>query len=206
MIEYIELALKGLAALLSHRAEQKKKINNLHKEYFKNHIEPLYEKLKIVHNDYLQSFKELHEILSTDRHVSQDIYDRLNTYRIKYQIERIELIAAKEGFAHLQYEITSRHPPESDIERRTLRSILNFVENIFKYFPAANDLYELSWYTNFEQRIQELAKTQNRIPSDKEGYMADTLSYIHDALHTYLPDRFRAVVGSYNAIKNQCLS
>ena len=166
------------------------------KEYFSNHIDPLYEKFTKINRDYVNGFEELQSRLDSRTAPPEELIKFLRERRRDYEDERIY---AKSISAELANPENVRYFGE-------LHNAVNeFCKSISSYFSASGAVASDSWYTDFINSVE----TSNKIGADDSwssgGFSSnprkELLNKVNYTLTNHLPTAFKNVTDSYAKLK-----
>lgn len=174
------------------------------KRWFEDYIEPSYEQLCSIHEDYSKQFSSAIVRLNEGTKLEEVALilkrERPNLL-LKRQEVRESLIALRD------YRLNKKRKPEIDI------AFYDYVQKVEQYLHSASPLGRETWYSYFIDRFSELdARDENPLEDEysacAEGRRAPTLAkeQLELAIHRNMPESFRSVQEKYFRIRAACLS
>ena len=171
--------------------------NARRKDYFQTHVEPLQQMITTVHKDYVVGFEKARNHLRDDSAPPEQLFEFLRERRRDYVCDRQ---LARDLASELQ------KVSKSGIKGDTWRAVEQYCNSIIRYFSAGASVSGYSWYTDFLNNAQSLAKFNlssgiwftSAISGNPRSKLLQQLDYILDE---ELPGAFADVSKSYAQLK-----
>lgn len=143
------------------RGHSKEKIEERRRAY-KEHFEPAYERLEVVHKNYMTSFHEFYDLCRKFETPPKDLVHKFRSYGMEYATWREDI----RNFVNLSQELSKSFSKPKEKE-----AIANFSESIRQYFDvsiASGEFWHWpSWFTAFINDFEEHV-SEGRSPWDDE--------------------------------------
>jgi hypothetical protein len=173
------------------------------KDLFENHVEPLLEKMTVIHKDYIAGFTAFRQHLDKRTKPSHELLDFLKERRRDYAQDR-QLIS------DMADKLKKLH--KVGIKSEDIKALQAFAETIVAYFSASSEIGNISWYSD----LIEIVRWQSRYDVDVipdvwqttaiAGYSPDILLPVVDhILDNTLPNAFQKVSEAYADLRVRLL-
>ncbi|MBK9208527.1 MAG: hypothetical protein IPL71_09570 [Anaerolineales bacterium] len=191
-ISVIELALKILEKYIPSK-----------KDVFENQVEPLLEKMIVIHKDYIAGFTEFRQHLIKRTKPSNELLDFLKERRRDYAHERQLINDMAEKLKKVQ---------KAGMKNEDIKALQAFAEAILAYFSTSSKIGNISWYSDLIEIVRWQSKYDVDVIPDVwqttsiEGYSPDILlPTIDSMLNEELPNAFQKVSETYADLRAHLL-
>lgn len=190
----IEFLWKVLERVIEAYGSQKKKV-------FENHVEPLLEKMKVIHKDYITGFTEFRHHLDKGTKPSNELLDFLSERRRDYAQDRQLVNDMAEKLKELQ---------KVGMKDEDIKALQAFAEAILEYFFASSEIGRISWYSD----LIEIVRWQSKFDAIPDVWQTDSISgyspdillpVVDHMLNKELPNAFKKVSETYADLRVRLL-
>ncbi|EOE2083704.1 hypothetical protein ACKBF6_003488 [Vibrio cholerae] len=196
-ITSVSEACKNIIEIIANIAER---YNSKRGEILEEHVEPLYEKMQLIHNDYLKGFLEAKRCIENDEDPSRDLSKFLEGRRLTQLAEREAADSFANSISDLEKTLLSK-------EEQVL--IREFAQACIDYLKRSSRIGSISWYSEVirlnamyvDFREQGLEGKAWEHPENGDNVKARLLEHLSFLLDGELSMAFKPVNNSYFNIR-----
>jgi len=197
-------SLEGLVAAIRFLFGLKSIPASKRKQWFEDHIEPSYQQLCAIHEDYWKQFSHALDLLKKGTNLEEVVKvlkrDRPNLL-LKRQEVRENLLALR------NYRLEKKRKPKVVI------LFYDYVSSVDEYLNAASPLPRETWYSYFIDEFSEIVQ-QGRNPLNydypgcAQGKDAPRLAkeQLDAAVQKHMPEAMQKIQANYAKLRIECLS
>ncbi|EJF1759405.1 hypothetical protein RKK48_003550 [Vibrio cholerae] len=196
-ITSVSEACKNIIEIIANIAER---YNSKRGEILEEHVEPLYEKMQLIHNDYLKGFLEAKRCIQNDEDPSRDLSKFLEGRRLTQLAQREAADSFANSISDLEKTLLSK-------EEQVL--IREFAQACIDYLKRSSRIGRISWYSEVirlnamyvDFREQGLEGKAWEHPENGDNVKARLLAHLSFLLDGELSMAFKPVNDSYFNIR-----
>lgn len=184
-------------------------------KFFSDHIEPTFNTMKRIHENYLGAFFQLDQALDGDEWTNDDLIDWLEWRKRNHDSERnliLDFPYELEGstfYSNVRALSTER-------DRNIHMEAHAFARNAVRYFDTGNRFVTNTWFTRFLEQLKDESSHQKerrefdpkgtsepiKIKAISRGYIIK--ENVHATYSVYLPKQYGRICKSYSRLKRLC--
>ncbi|MFS2264873.1 hypothetical protein [Vibrio vulnificus] len=196
-ITSVSEACKNIIEIIANIAER---YNSKRGEILEEHVEPLYEKMQLIHNDYLKGFLEAKRCIENDEDPSRELSKFLEGRRLTVLAEREAADSFANSISDLEKTLLSK-------EEQVL--ISEFATACINYLKRSSRIGRISWYSEVirlnamyvDFREQGFEGKAWEHPENGDNVKARLLEHLSFLLNGELSMAFEPVNNSYFNIR-----
>ena len=185
--------IKDLCSLIKDAINfaQGRKEANFEKQrtFLEKHIDPVFSKLEEIHKDYTDSLSKLARYMSSQELPPQELVEWLQDRRHKLESERIDI-------RNFDEELNSSAFYKSKKETEIGIALTDFLSAIKKFFYTPQNMYEKSFYSDFEGELYSSVLALKKYHNPKSRKIAEKVFYELDEVKD-VRETLENVVNSY---------
>ena len=174
------------------------------KQWFEEHVQPSYEQLRAIDEDYSKQFSSALDLLRKGTNL-QAVVEVLKRDRPNLLLKRQEV---RENLLALRnFRLEKKRKPKFVI------LFYDYVSAVDEYLNAASPLPRATWYSYFIDRFSEIVEQGNNplddaYPGCAQGQNAPNLAIeqLEAAVQRYMPEAMQKVQARYAALRAECLT
>lgn len=174
------------------------------KEWFEAHIEPSYQQLCAIHEDYWKQFSKALRLLKKGTNLDE-VVEILKRDRPNMLLKRQEV---REGLLALRnYRLEKKRKPKVVI------LFYDYVSSVDEYLNAASPLPRATWYRYFIETFSELVQQGKNplsygYPGCAQGKSAPVLAMeqLETAIQKNMPEAMQKIQANYAKLRTACLA
>jgi hypothetical protein len=174
------------------------------KKWFVDHIEPSYEQLRLIHEDYIKQFSNAVDLLNKGTDL-EEVVQVLKRERPNLLLKRQEV--HENLLAMREYRLERKRRP------KVVLIFSDYVASVDGYLNAASPLPRETWYSYFIEEFSVLVEQgknplEYEYPGCAQGKDAPALAkeQLELAVQKNMPEALRIVQENYAKLRVECLS
>lgn len=197
-------SLAGLVAAIRFLLDRTSLPASKRRQWFEDHIEPSYQQLCAIHEDYSKQFSNALDLLRKGRNL-EEVVEVLKRDRPNLLLKRHEV---RESLLALRnFRLEKKRKPKIVI------LFYDYVSSVDEYLNAASPLPRETWYSYFIDRFSEIVQQGKDpltydYPGCAQGKDAPRLAMeqLEAAVQKYMPAAMQKIQANYATLRTECLS